>query len=124
VPRWVLASAAGLLLSGCRGSVVELRRPVKGPVAEVGYIDPGGAHVRYALRGAAFLVKMRRSDALKRAGRHCGGALNVKLVKEWRQDDVETPYNADDLEASLKLDLDHYRLEPYQHMQLDCVRSP
>jgi len=119
---WVLAAA--VLLSGCRAAVVELRRPVKGPVAEVGYIDPGGGHVRYALRGAKFLVNQRRRDALKRAGRHCDGGMNVRLVKEWRQDDVETPYNGDELEAALKLDLDHYRLEPYQHLLFDCVREP
>lgn len=119
-----LLAAAVLVLAGCRAVVVELRKPVKGPVAEVGFIDPGGGHVRYALRGGRVMSGARRRDALRRAGRHCGGLMNVKLVKEWRQDDVETPYNADELEAALKLDLDHYRMEPYQHLLFDCVRSP
>ncbi|MBI5243307.1 MAG: hypothetical protein HY922_06405 [Elusimicrobia bacterium] len=128
--RAFFALAGVLAFLGCRAVVVELRRAVKGPVAEVGYIDPGGGHVRYALRGAAFFVSQRRKDALKLAGRHCGGPKGgskdgaVKIVKEWAQEDNETPYNAEDLEASLRYNLDHYRVEPYQHLLFECVRPP
>ena len=125
------ASAVFVLLAGCSAVVVDLRRPVKGPVPEVGYIDPGGGQVRYALRGASFLVSQRRAHALRLARRHCAAFLPpqkkspaIRIAKEWTQEDSETPYNAEELDVSLKNDLEHYKVEPYRHLEFQCVVTP
>jgi hypothetical protein len=94
---------------------------VKGPVAEVGWIDPGGGHVRWPTRGGGFLVRLRRSDALKRARAHCG-AVPVQVVREWTQDDVDTAYAGDDLSESMRYGLDHYKVESYRHLEFKCAR--
>lgn len=88
--------------------------------------------MRYALRGAAFLVRQRRAHALRLAKRRCA-ALNApqkasapafKIVKEWSQEDSETPYNAEELDVSLKNGLEHYRVEPYRHLLFECSMKP
>ncbi|MFA6093053.1 MAG: hypothetical protein WCU88_07050 [Elusimicrobiota bacterium] len=113
--------ALAMVICGCRASVVELRKAQKGPVPEVGYIDPGGGQLRWALKGGSLLQRQRRKNALKRAALHCAGA-EVKVKREWTQEDAETSYQAEDLAESVRLGLEHYRVEPYMHLEFECVR--
>ena len=119
-----LCAAAVLFLSGCRAEMVESLKRMKGPVAEVGLIEPGGGHVRYALKGPSFLVRKRRSDAFKRMARYCEGEDLVRIEKEETREDVETPYHAQDLSESIGQQLSHYRVETYRHIRFRCVSQP
>jgi hypothetical protein len=119
-----LSAAALLLLSGCRAELVESSKRMKGPVAEVGLIDPGGGRVRYALKGPSLLVRKRRADAFKRMARYCEGEDLVRIEKEETREDVETPYYARDLDESIGQQLSHYKVEIYRHIRFRCVERP
>lgn len=114
------ALAALLLAQGCVAELKETRRRVKGPVAEVGLIDPGAGDVRYALKGPGFLVRKRRADAFKKMARYCGGEASFRVTGETVRDDVETPYNSSDLDAEKLLAPEHYKVETYRHITFEC----
>lgn len=115
---------AVLILLGCTAQMVSTRKRQKGPVPEVGVIDAGGGHIRYALKGPKSLVRKRRKNAYKKMAEYCEGMKLVRVLKEYTSDDVETPYHVDDLDADKLLDGGHYRIDAYRHIEFECVRKP
>ena len=81
--RLVLPLCFAVLLSSCVAESVERRRPRKGPIREVGYVDYGGGSVRYALSGWSWFVKGRRRDARRRMRRNCGKDLEPRVSDEY-----------------------------------------
>ncbi len=109
-----------IVLTGCGASFVERRRRVRGPVAEVGLIDPGGGHVRYALRGPGWLVRARRRKAFKKMAEYCEGKELVRVEGEYSREDVLTPFHAADLDEKKLLGTGHYQVEEYRHILFRC----
>lgn len=116
-----LAALAAVALLACRADFVEKRRRVAGPVPEVGLIDAGGGHLRFALKGPGFVVEGRRKDAFRKMTAYCGGEGSVRVEKEYAREDVETPYNAQDIEETVARNLAHYKIEEYRHIEFRCV---
>jgi hypothetical protein len=116
----VAALAALIFLSGCVAEVVEKKKPRKGPVPEVGVVDPGGGELRYSEDGWGFVVGMRRSTALRRMRRICG-KLMPRVVDDFSRQDVEVPYAGEDLQANIERGLDHYNVAPYHHIVFECI---
>jgi len=114
------AFVAFLLLQGCVAELKEARRRVKGPVPEVGIIDPGAGDARYALKGPEFLVRRRRANAFKKMAKYCGGEALFRVTGEAVRDDIETPYNSTDLDADKLLAPEHYKVETYRHITFEC----
>ena len=121
-------AAAGLsvclaLLSGCLAETVEKKKPRKGPVPEVGYIDTGGGEVRYSVDGWGFVVGMRRKAALRKMRRVCRNKdLTPKIVDEWTHEDADAIYSdsGDDMDEIMKHGLEHYKVAPYHHIVFEC----
>jgi len=103
--------------------MVETRRRVRGPVAEVGIIDPGGGHVRYALKGPGWLVRGRRKAAFKKMAKYCEGEDLVRVEREYQSEDAMTPFNSSDLDEQKLMEAGHYRVESYRHVLFRCVRT-
>lgn len=117
--RWA-PFVALLLLSGCVTEIVQERRPRKGPVAAVGYVDPGGGEVRYSTEGWGLVISARRATALRRM-RHVCKPLRPSIIREFTNDDVDVAYNEDDLESNMKQGGDHYQVSPYHHIVFECL---
>lgn len=107
------------LLAGCVSETVAKRRPRKGPVAEVGYIDVGGGEVRYSIEGWGLWVKARRASALRRARRICK-PLKAVIVDEFTRQELDVPYSHDDIKENIDRGLSHYNLAPYEHLVFEC----
>lgn len=117
--RWLAPVLALVLLTGCVAEVVEKRRPRKGPVPEVGFVDPGGGEVRYSTEAWGFVVALRRSRALSKM-RHVCGKLNAHVTDEFTREDMDVPYAGEDLEVNIQRGLDHYEMSPYHHIVFEC----
>jgi len=115
-----LIIAAVLTLQGCVAQLKETRKRSKGPVPEVGLIDPGAGDARYALKGPGFLVRKRRTDAFKKMAKYCGGETLLRVTEEFTSDDNETPYNSLDLDPENLLGKEHYKVEAYRHLRFEC----
>lgn len=108
-------------LSGCVAEVVEKRKPRKGPVAEVGYVDPGGGDVRYSTEGWGWIVSMRRSTALRKMRRVCKPKdLEAKVIDEFSRDDVDASYVGGEMADEMAKGLQHYNVAPYRHIVFIC----
>lgn len=118
--RRVLPVLAGaLLLSSCVAVTVARRRPRKGPVAAVGYVDLGGGEVRYSLDGWDWIVASRRRTALRLMRRNCGDELVPAVVDEFSRVDADAPYAGEDV-STLESGVSHYVLERYEHIAYEC----
>lgn len=117
--RRVAVVLVAALLAGCVSETVAKRRPRRGPVAEVGYIDPGGGEVRYSVEGWGLWVKGRRASALRRARRICK-PLKAVIVDEFTRQELDVPYSHDDLKDNIDRGLSHYNLAPYEHLMFEC----
>lgn len=113
-------AAAALAMWGCVAELKQTRKRVRGPVPEVGLIDPGAGDVRYALKGPELLVRRRRADAFKKMAKYCGGEGLFRVTEELTRDDVETPYHTTDLDPDKLMGQDHYKVEPYRHIRFEC----
>lgn len=109
-----------VLLSACVAETVERRRPRKGPIKEVGFVDPGGGNIRYSVEGWGWFVAGRRRDALRRMRKNCGKKLSAQVVDEYMRQDADIPYAGDDVTTNIARGLDHYKLAPFQHMVYEC----
>lgn len=109
-----------LLLSGCVAETVERRRPRKGPVKEVGYVDNGGGRVRYSTEGWGWFVSGRRRHAQRLMRKNCGKDLKPEVVDEYTRDDADIAYAGDDLEDELQRGSEHYKIAPFQHFAYEC----
>ncbi|MEK7381740.1 MAG: hypothetical protein AAB262_00455 [Elusimicrobiota bacterium] len=118
--RLVLPLCVGVFLSACVAESVERRRPRKGPIKEVGYVDYGGGSVRYALSGWSWFVKGRRRDALRRMRKNCGRDLEPLVIDEYARTDADASYVGDDLAVSIQLGGEHYKIEPFVHLLYEC----
>ena len=117
--------AGCLLILGCRAQMVETRKRTRGPVPEVGLIDPGGGRLRYALKGPKFLLRARRQDAFRKMAKLCGGEGRVRIEREYDQDDSETPYHVDDInDTTLAEGSGHYKVESYHHIHFRGMTDP
>lgn len=118
--RAVFIFAAAVLLSACVAESVERRRPRKGPVKEVGYVDLGGGSVRYSLDGWSWFVKGRRRHARRLMRKNCGKDLEPRVVDEYARQDADAPYVGDDLAVTIQHGGEHYKIEPFVHLVYEC----
>ncbi|MDX6770700.1 MAG: hypothetical protein SF051_14290 [Elusimicrobiota bacterium] len=116
----LLTTAAALLLAGCVAETVERRRPRKGPVKEVGFVDFGGGRVRYSTEGWGWFVAGRRRHAKRLMRKNCGRELVATIVDEYTREDADIAYSGDDVTQSLDRGLDHYKIAPFQHYAYEC----
>ncbi len=120
--RALPAVLAALCLSSCVAVTVARRRPRKGPVAAVGFVDFGGGEVRYSLDGWGWVVASRRRTALRLMRSNCGDELVPRIVDDFPRVDADAPYAGDDVTA-LESGVAHYVLERYEHLVYEC-RAP
>ena len=113
----VLAAA---VLSSCVAVTVERRRPRKGPVKEVGYVDYGGGQVRYSAEGWSWAVASRRKTALKLMSRNCGSDLTPEITDEYSRADADAAYNGEDIDATMRIGGEHFHIERYIHLAYEC----
>ncbi len=109
-----------ILLAACVAETVERRRPRKGPIAAVGFVDTGGGNIRYSVEGWSWFVAGRRRDALRRMRKNCGKKLSAQVVDEYLRDDADIAYAGEDVTTNIARGLDHYRYAPFQHMVYEC----
>jgi len=108
------------VFSGCLAETVMQRKPRRGPVPEVGYIETGGGEVRYSLEGWDWFVQGRKHDALRRMKKICRG-LDPSVVSEFMRQDADTPYSGADVTDNMSVGLEHYVVSPYRHIVFKCV---
>ena len=118
--RGLALALAASLLSACVAVTVERRRPRKGPVKEVGYVEYGGGQVRYSAEGWSWFVSSRRRTALKLMSANCGRDLTPALTDEYTRMDADAAYNGEDIDASMKMGDEHYHIERYTHLAYEC----
>lgn len=119
MPRALLLLAA-FLISGCGVSeTVTKRRPRKGPVQEVGWVELGGGEVKYSMDGWKLWVRGRRASALRRMRRICR-PLKAVVIDEFTRQDVQVPYSSEDIQVNVDRGLDHYTVAPYEHIVFEC----
>lgn len=118
--RAALLALGACVLSACVAETVERRRPRKGPVKEVGYIDAGGGQVRYSAEGWGWAVASRRRLALKLMARNCGKDLEPRVVDEYARDDADPAYAGQDVGSNLAIGAEHYLIERYVHLAYEC----
>lgn len=115
----ILLAAAGLC--ACDASLVMTRKRARGPVAEVGLIEPGAGRVRYALKGPGWLVARRRSRALGLLAKACEGETAFRVLAERDEELAETRYTEEDLDADKFLESGHYKVSSYRVLEFECV---
>lgn len=118
--RPLLLAVAALVLAGCVAETVERRRPRKGPVKEVGFVDPGGGQVRYSVEGWSWFVSGRRRHAKRLMRKNCGKTMIPVVVDEYDRQDADVPYSGDDITVNLDRGMDHFKILPFRHMSYEC----
>lgn len=116
----LLAGLAALALSACVAETVERRRPRKGPIKEVGFVDYGGGKVRYSVEGWKWFVSGRRRDALRRMRKNCGKELEARPTDEYLRQDADIAYAGEDVSTSLDKGIEHFKIAPFQHIVYEC----
>lgn len=109
-----------VFLAACVAETVERKRPRKGPIEAVGFVDLGGGNIRYSTEGWGWFVAGRRRDALRKMRKNCGKKLSAQVVDEYKRDDADISYAGEDVTTNLARGLDHYRYAPFQHMIYEC----
>jgi len=109
-----------LLLSACVAETVERRRPRKGPIKEVGFVDLGGGKIRYSIDGWSWFVSGRRRDALRRMRKNCGKKLTPQIVDEYLRQDADIAYSGEDISTNIDRGMDHFKIAPFEHMTYEC----
>jgi len=109
-----------VLLSACVAETVERRRPRKGPIKEVGFVDLGGGHIRYSIDGWSWFVGGRRRDALRRMRKNCGKKLAPQVLDEYLRQDADIAYAGEDISTNIDRGLEHFKIAPFQHMTYEC----
>jgi hypothetical protein len=120
VRRVALLLAAVTILSACVAETVERRRPRKGPVKEVGFVDYGGGRVRYSAEGWSWIVSSRRRLALKLMSRNCGSDLEPRIVDEFTRQDADATYTEEDISSTMTRGDEHYVVEHFTHLTYEC----
>lgn len=117
---FLLAALAAASLSACVAETVERRRPRKGPVEEVGYVDFGGGRVRYSTEGWGWFVSGRRRHARRLMRKNCGKELRPEVTDEYTREDADITYSGDDLTDEMARGGEHYKHAPFQHFAYEC----
>lgn len=118
--RALLLAATASLLAACVAETVDRRKPRKGPVKEVGFVDFGGGHVRYSLEGWGPIVASRRRTAFRLMARNCGKELEPRIVDEYARQDADATYSGQDIASSMTIGDEHFVIERYQHLSYEC----
>ena len=116
----VLPLFALALLAGCVAETVIKRKPRKGPVAEVGWVDYGGGEVRYLTEGWGWFVSGRRRHARRLMRKNCGKKLEAQVTDEFGRQDADVPYSGDDIAQNLGHGGEHFKIQNFQHIVYDC----
>ena len=109
-----------ILLSSCVAETVERRRPRKGPIKAVGFVDMGGGNIRYSVEGWAWFVSGRHRHALRMMRKNCGKLLEPQVLDEYLRQDSDIAYAGEDITTNLSKGMDHFKIAPFQHMQYEC----
>lgn len=120
--RVAAAAALCLAAAGCDASMTVTRKRVRGPVAEVGLIDPGAGTALWPLKGPSWLVAKRKAKAMRLAAEFCGGAQYLKALSEKDKELAVTRYVEDDLDAEKFADLGHYKVDVYRELEFECLK--
>lgn len=118
--RASLLAAAAVLLSACVAVTVDRRRPRKGPVAEVGYVDFGGGQIRYSAEGWGPVVASRRRTALRLMARNCGKDLEPRVTDEYERMDADAKFSEEEITSTIERGEEHFVLEKYVHIAYEC----
>ncbi|MDD5302328.1 MAG: hypothetical protein PHS14_04390 [Elusimicrobia bacterium] len=108
------------LLSACVAETVERRRPRKGPIKEVGFVDMGGGNIRYSTDGWGWFVAGRRRHALRLMRKNCGKTLSPQILDEYLRQDADIAYAGDDITTSLDKGMEHFKIAPFEHLIYEC----
>lgn len=109
-----------VLLSACVAETVERRKPRKGPIKIVGFVDMGGGTIRYSTDGWGWFVAGRRRDALRKMRRNCGKELAPQVVDEYLRQDADISYAGEDISTNLDKGMDHFKIAPFEHLVYEC----
>ena len=109
-----------VLLSACVAETVERRKPRKGPIKEVGFVDMGGGNIRYSPDGWAWFVSGRRRDALRKMRKNCGKKLAPQILDEYLRQDADISYSGEDISTNLDKGMDHFKIAPFEHLVYEC----
>lgn len=109
-----------VLLAACVAETVERRRPRKGPIKEVGFIDRGGGNVRYSVDGWSWFVAGRRRHAFRLMRRNCGKLLAPQVLDEYLRQDADIAYAGEDISTNLDKGMDHFKIAPFEHLLYEC----
>lgn len=109
------------LLSACVAETVERRRPRKGPIKEVGFVDLGGGNVRYSTEGWKWFVRGRRRHALRLMRKNCGKELAPQVIDEYLRQDADIAYAGEDITTNLDKGMDHFKIAPFEHLMYECA---
>lgn len=121
--RALLLALTACVLSACVAETVERRRPRKGPVKEVGFVDFGGGRVRYSAEGWGWAVASRRRLALRLMARNCGRELVPTITDEYTRQDADAAFAEADVSSNMDIGAQHYTIEHYVHLTYEC-RDP
>ena len=108
------------LLSGCVAETVERRRPRKGPIKEVGFVELGGGNIRYSPDGWGWFVAGRRKHAMRLMRKNCGKLLAPQITDEYLRQDADIAYAGEDISTNLDKGMDHYHIAPFEHLLYEC----
>lgn len=108
------------MLSACVAETIERRRPRKGPVKAVGFVDNGGGSVRYSTDGWSWFVSGRRRHALRLMRKNCGKTLSPQIVDEYLRHDADISYSGEDISTNLDKGMDHFKIAPFNHFVYEC----
>ncbi|MEK7234521.1 MAG: hypothetical protein AAB268_11945 [Elusimicrobiota bacterium] len=108
------------LLSACVAETVERRRPRKGPVKEVDFVDLGGGNIRYSTDGWSWFVAGRRRHALRLMRKNCGKKLAPQILDEYMRQDADIPYVGEDISTNLDKGMEHFKIAPFEHLVYEC----
>lgn len=108
------------LLSACVAETVERRRPRKGPIKEVGFVDLGGGNIRYSTDGWNWFVAGRRRHALRLMRRNCGKKLAPQILDEYLRQDADISYAGEDIATNLDKGMEHFKIAPFEHLIYEC----
>ena len=108
------------LLSACVAETVERRRPRKGPIKAVGFVDTGGGLIRYSTDGWSWFVAGRRRHALRLMRKNCGKTLTPQIVDEYQRQDADISYAGEDITTNLDKGMDHFKIAPFNHFVYEC----
>jgi hypothetical protein len=108
------------LLSACVAETVERRRPRKGPIKIVGFVDMGGGNVRYSTDGWSWFVAGRRRHSLRLMRKNCGKLLSPQVLDEYLRQDADIAYSGEDISTNLDKGMEHFKIAPFEHLIYEC----